>query len=161
MISTANIFSYLDNRHINYELYHHKAVASATDIANMPLMNGTVVKNLILTTKDKKLFMYTLPLHTRADLKALAEELDCSRLSFGSSSDLAFLGIPAGMVSPLCLLNDRQGEFCYVQAACLDESEIVNCHPFSNSMSIDIKRCDLEAIVKDSGHEIIKSNAIR
>lgn len=159
MYDVSTIFTLLDTNNIKYNLYRHKPLASAQDMDLMPSMQGRVVKNLVLTNKQHDLYLYTLPLDERADLKGLAKALNSSRLSFGSLSDLAFLGIPQGMVSPLCLCNDLNFEFTYIQSQSLDAFDLLNCHPMSNTMSIDIKRSDLEALIVKTGHKILKINA--
>ena len=46
----------------------------------------------------------------RADLKALQEQLSCSKLSFASEERLKkHLGLSRGSVTPLGILNDAQG----------------------------------------------------
>jgi len=64
------------------------------------------------------------------------------------------------MVSPLSLLNDEGGQVHYVVAKELDDCEIINCHPLLNTMSIDIKRTDLEALLGKIGHQIDKVSGV-
>ena len=146
----------LQEHHISYQLYAHEALGHGDIDIELPDMQGVILKNLVLTNKTHELYMFTLPLSYRADLKALANALGVPRFSFASVSDLAFMGIPAGHVSPLCLFNDRGIRVHYVQPVEMDGIELVNCHPLDNHFSIDIKRSDLESLVQESGHSITK-----
>lgn len=146
----------LSEYQIPYHIYAHEALAHGDITIELPDMQGTILKNLVLTNKHHDLYMFTLPLDYRANLKALADALGVPRFSFAKVSDLAFMGIPPGHVSPLCLFNDLNQQVHYVQPVELDNFDMVNCHPLDNHFSIDIKRQDLEKLVKQSGHEIIK-----
>ena len=146
----------LNSYSINYQLYAHEAIAHGDIEIELPDMKGTMLKNLVLTNKRKDLYLFTLPLDFRANLKGLSDALGVPRFSFASVSDLAYIGIPPGHVSPFCLLNDPNLQVQYVQPIELDNFDLVNCHPLDNHFSVDIKRSDLEDLVKKSGHNITK-----
>lgn len=152
----------LNSYQINYQIYAHEALAHGDIEITLPDMQGTILKNLVLTNKNKDLYLFTLPLHMRANLKGLSDVLGVPRFSFASVSDLAYIGIPPGHVSPFCLFNDPNLQVKYVQPVELDNFELVNCHPLDNHFSVDIKRADLESLVRKTGHEITKvSGAIK
>lgn len=146
----------LEEQNIPYHLYMHEALGHGDIDIELPHMDGIILKNLVLTNKRHDLYMFTLPLDYRANLKGLSDALGLPRFSFAKVSDLAFMGIPPGHVSPLCLLNDLGHQVHYVQPIELDQFDMVNCHPLDNHFSIDIKRQDLENLVTSTGHEIIK-----
>lgn len=146
----------LQQHHISYQLYAHEALGHGDIDIELPDMKGTILKNLVLTNKNHELYLFSLPLEYRADLKGLAKALDLPRFSFASVSDLAFMGIPPGHVSPLCLFNDPGLKVNYVQPEELDNFTLVNCHPLDNHFSIDIMRSDLENLVRSSGHTITR-----
>ncbi len=156
MFVKETILPLLTQYHVSYHLYAHEAIAHGAITVDLPLMQGTMLKNLVLTNKHHDLYLFTLPLDYRADLKALAQILGVPRFSFAKASDLALMGIPPGHVSPLCLLNDPGHLFHYVQPLELDQFDLVNCHPLDNHFSIDIKRTDLEQLVANSGHPVTK-----
>lgn len=156
MYVKETILPLLARYQIPYHLYAHEAIAHGDITIDLPAMQGTMLKNLVLTNKHHELYLFTLPLDYRADLKALALAVGSPRFSFAKASDLAVMGIPPGHVSPLCLLNDLGQQFHYVQPIELDQFDLVNCHPLDNHFSIDIKRRDLEHLVQDSGHAITK-----
>lgn len=146
----------LNSYQINYKLYAHEALSHGDIDIELPDMKGTILKNLVLTNKTRELYLFTLPLDFRANLKGLSNALGVPRFSFASASDLAFMGIPAGHVSPFCLLNDPGCKVRYIQPVELDDFALVNCHPLDNHFSVDISRQDLEQIVTGSGHEITR-----
>ena len=146
----------LDQQNINYTIYQHEAIAHGDIEFDLPDMKGTMLKNLVLTNKNRDLYLFTLPLHYRANLKALSNALGVPRFSFASVSDLTYIGTPPGHVSPFCLLNDLNLQFKYVQPVELDNFDLVNCHPLDNHFSVDIARHDLEALVAKTGHEVCK-----
>ncbi len=152
MLSYPQILKILDDRHVCYKLYHHKPVATKEDDANFPKMDGIIVKNLVLTNKDKDLVLFTLPIDERADLKGLSDFLKLKRFSFGKKSDLAFLGVPPGMVSPLSLLNDIGGNFTFVVSSSLSKDSLINCHPVKNNMSLDIRLGSILKLLDEFGH---------
>ena len=156
MFTPESLLSFMDKQGINYKLYHHPAVGCGDCAHLFPQVDGVILKNLVLTTKKGRLVLFTLPLEVKADLKKLAQSLTLPRFSFARSGDLAFLGVPPGMVSPLALLNDVGQEMLYVEPVELDALPLVNCHPLRNTMSIDIALCDLHQLVQASGHHIVQ-----
>ncbi len=154
MLEPEDLLSMLRRRGIAFNLYHHPPVGCGDCAHLFPKVDGVILKNLVLSTKKGQLVLFTLPLDAQADLKAVAEALGLTRFSFARAGELAFLGVPPGMVSPLALLNDRGGEITYAVPEELTALPQVNCHPLDNSMSIDIALSDLHALVAESGHSI-------
>ena len=95
----------LNSYSINYQLYAHEAIAHGDIEIELPDMKGTMLKNLVLTNKRKDLYLFTLPLDFRANLKGLSDALGVPRFSFASVSDLAFS--PSSMVNRCGTLNQR------------------------------------------------------
>ncbi len=153
MLTPHEVLTLLERRHIPYTLYHHKAVFSGNDDLSFPKMKGEILKNLVLVNKKKELYMFSLPLYEKADLKAVAQKVASPRFSFCSKSDLAFMGTPAGMVSPLSLLNDAGGMVSFLLPDTLRPDLLVNCHPLKNTMSIDVLLGDLMELLQQYRHE--------
>lgn len=155
MLTPEKLLLTLDSEHVAYTLYHHPPVGSGDDDALFPPMQGHIVKNLVLTDKKHRhLVLFTLPLEAKADLRALSTALNLPRFSFARTSDLAYLGVPPGMVSPLGLLNDVGQEILYAEPEELSSYPLINCHPLHNSMSIDIGLQDVHRLIEKSGHVI-------
>ena len=156
MLDPQALLDLLKAKHIPYTLYSHPPVGSGDCDDLFPAMKGEILKNLVLRTKKGKLVLFTLPLKAHADLKAIASALELPRFSFARVSDLCFMGVPPGMVTPLALLNDVGHEICYAEPVELSQYPLINCHPLRNDHSIDIALKDVHALIAESGHEIIK-----
>ncbi len=156
MFVPETLLQFLDKEEIYYKLYRHAPIGSGDNAYLFPKTEGTVVKNLVLRTKKGKLVLFTLPLNDRADLKQVATLLQLPRFSFARTADLAFLGVPPGMVSPLALLNDIGQELIYAEPSELSAYPLINCHPLRNNLSIDIKLEDVHELIERSGHRVIR-----
>ena len=115
---------------------------------------GAHTKTLFLTDKDGHIVLVVAKDDTRVDLKALAQLLSLGRLSFGRSELLeAMLGVTAGSVTPLALINaSAAGIFVVVDAALLDFAE-VNCHPLANTATTRLATADLIRFIEACGHD--------
>ena len=160
MLTPEGMLALLKERGMAFKLYHHPPVGCGDCAHLFPQVAGAIVKNLVLTTKKGRLVLFTLPLDAKADLKKLAAALGLPRFSFARTSDLVFLGVPPGMVSPLALLNDMGGELIYVEPEELSACSLINCHPMLNTMSIDIKLSDVHQLIEQSGHVITKLKGV-
>jgi Ala-tRNA(Pro) deacylase len=123
---------------------------SASLRASLP---GAHTKNLFLTDKDGRMVLVIAKDNTRVDLKALAKRLSAGRFSFGRGELLeAVLGVTAGSVTPLALINPSAAEITVVvDAALLDFAE-VNCHPLLNTASTRLSTRDLIRFIEACGH---------
>ena len=93
------------------------------------------------------------PLDSRVDLKALAEQLNSGRLSFGDEEDMErLLGVRPGSVTPLAVINDSAGAVRLALDAEILTRPIVNVHPLINTRSIDISPQDIINFTSWTGH---------
>ena len=91
---------------------------------------GAHTKNLFLTDKDGHRVLVVAKDDTRVDLKALAQRLGVGRFSFAKGELLeAVLGVPAGSVTPLALINPAAADVIVVVDAALLDFPEVNCQP--------------------------------
>lgn len=147
----------LSSHNIQYTLYEHPAMNSIDDAGRAPAMRGLILKNLVLTNKNRNFYLFSAPLTSRVNLKLLSKELGEPRFSFADEADLQELQLRKGHVSPLSLVNDSGKRINFVRAAELDNYELVNCHPLNNSFSIDIRLDDLDFMVQQVfGHTLTK-----
>jgi Ala-tRNA(Pro) deacylase len=91
---------------------------------------------------------------TRVDLKELSKRLGFGRFSFGKAERLeAVLGVSAGSVTPLALINaSAAGVTIVVDQAIMNFAE-VNCHPLENTATTRMATADLIRFVRECGHE--------
>lgn len=115
---------------------------------------GAHTKNLFLTDTDGRMVLVTAKDDTRVDLKALAKKLGAGRFSFGKAERLAaVLGVSAGSVTPLALMNaSAAGVTVVVDQALMDFAE-VNCHPLENTATMRFATADLIRFIRACGHE--------
>jgi Ala-tRNA(Pro) deacylase len=140
----------------------------ATTIEHPPLhtveesraLRGTIsgghVKNLFLKDKGGAFYLVTAEEDSPLDLKALDKIIGAKgRLSFASAEQLlAHLGILPGSVSPLALVNDKEGIVRFILEKKLLDHEILNVHPLINTRTSSIATVGLLAYVKATGHEV-------
>jgi Ala-tRNA(Pro) deacylase len=75
-------------------------------------------------------------------------------LSFGKADLLMeVLGIPAGSVTALALINDRENRVSVVIDAQLMHHDSINCHPLENTATTNIGRDDLIKFIRACGHD--------
>ena len=130
---------------------------SAAAAAVRARMAGVICKSLFLRGKDGSLWLVTVPLDGRADLKGLGEKLGCGRLSFGDADAMfRHLGVRPGSVTPLAVLNDAEGAVRLVMDAGLFSLPLINVHPLINTMSVDIAPEAVERLAAECGHEPLR-----
>jgi Ala-tRNA(Pro) deacylase len=114
---------------------------------------GAHTKNLFLTDKDGRVVLVVAKDDTHVDLKLLAKQLDAGRLSFGKPELLeATLGVPAGSVTPLALINPTaQGIAVVVDKTLMAFAEL-NCHPLVNTATTRLSTEDLIRFIEACGH---------
>lgn len=120
----------------------------------VPQLPGAKTKNLFLRDKKgRRYFLVTVPHHLAVDLGALGAALDAGRLSFASAEQLArHLGVTAGSVSLLALLNDEARTVEFVVARALWDAAAVQAHPLVNTATMVLAHADLERFVAATGH---------
>lgn len=91
------------------------------------------------------------------DLRALRKQLHSSRLQFARADRLQEqLGIAAGAVSPLNLVNNSKHDVRVVMDRTIIEQEHrIGCHPNTNRQTVILAIPDLLALVKRWGNELI------
>lgn len=162
MLEAPQLLHVLTDRGVPFRLYEHPAVDNAGAAAAVrALMAGAICKSLFLRGKDGSLWLVTVPLDGRADLKALGEKLGCGRLSFGDAAAMSrHLGVRPGSVTPLAVLNDAEGAVRLVMDAALFSLPLINVHPLINTMSVDIAPEAVAALAAESGHEPLRLTGV-
>ncbi len=89
------------------------------------------------------------------DLKSIHQLLGAaSRVSFGKPEKLMeYLGVFPGAVTVFGAVNDTAHNVQVVLDADLMKYDVINGHPLTNEATTSIKREDLVAFLKSTGHE--------
>ena len=154
-IDQKTLFARLEELGIPVTTVEHAPMFTVEQSAALrETLPGAHTKNLFLTGKDSRMVLVVAKDDTRVDLKALAARLSAGRFSFGKSELLeAVLGVPAGSVTPLALINpSASGIIVVVDQALMDFAEI-NCHPLENTATTRLATPDLIRFIRACGHE--------
>jgi Ala-tRNA(Pro) deacylase len=140
------VLDILESLGIDYRVHEHAEVFTVEESQEVTgSLPGAHTKNLFL--KDKKGFYWLLTARdsTRVDMKLLKRYLGAkSSLSFGSSEDLyEKLGVLPGSVTPLSMVNCRDGDVGLLLDGSLFRDEIVNVHPLRNDRTVALSPLDL------------------
>ncbi|MBE6877750.1 MAG: prolyl-tRNA synthetase associated domain-containing protein [Ruminococcaceae bacterium] len=158
MYNKQKIYEFLNEKGIVYEKMEHDAVYTMEEMDAAGItQKGTVCKNLFLRdVKGKVHYLVTIPEEKKVDLRDLAEQIDSTKLSFGSAERLMkYLGVTQGSVSPLGILNDESESVIMVFDRDLVGDTAVGVHPNDNTATIWLDFKDLKGIIKQHGNEII------
>ena len=137
------------------ETVEHDPVFTVAESARIERdLSGGHTKNLFLKDAKGRLFLVVAESHTPVDLKSLHKRIGAARLSFGRPELLMeVLGVPAGSVTALALVNDDQKRVSVVVDERLMGYERINCHPLVNTATTSIARDDLLRFMRATGHE--------
>ena len=116
-------------------------------------LSGAHIKNLFLRNKKGAMWLVTCLEDRPLDLKVLGDRLGAGRLSFASARRLMdHLGVFAGAVTPLAVINDREGAAQVVLDRAIFGFEEVNCHPLVNTMTTALAPDELVRFLEAEGH---------
>ena len=152
------IYDFLNEKGIKYDKLEHKVVYTMEEMDAAGItQKGTVCKNMFMRDyKGKNHFLLTVPEEKHVDLRALAEFIGSSKLSFGSAERLdKYLGLTQGSVSPLGLLNNEDKSVVMIFDRDLVGNKEIGVHPNDNSATIWLDFADLKKIIEEHGNEII------
>jgi len=152
-----SILTYLKVHGISYTVFHHPAVYTSAEAdvytANLP---GFRAKNLFLSNNNEtRHYLYICHENQRANLKQLAKIMNDSRLRFGNERNLVdFLGITAGAISLLALVNDPFNRIRVIIEDEVLQAESVQLHPLVNTATVIISREGLKEFLSVTDHSI-------
>ena len=142
---------------VHYQRRDHPAVFTCDEAdRHVQGLVGARTKNLFLRDrKGRRHFLLVIRPEQTIDLAALGERLGARGVGFASPQRLQrHLGVAAGAVSMLALLNDRSNAVEPIVDAALWASDSFLCHPLINTVTLVIRRNDLQALLARSGHSV-------
>lgn len=152
-MNKQQIYEYIKQRNIWYEITEHEAVFSMKEVSNMEIPYPEAdAKNLfICDDKKRNYYLITIRGNKRANLKKFKQENNTRSLSFASEKDLKdILGLVPGSVSPLGVLNNRKNNVnIFIDKDFTKEPYIIGIHPNDNTATIWLKTKDLIKIIEE------------
>lgn len=151
------VLDLLRTKGIDFAVDEHEAVYTMEEMDAECLPHAEdICKNLFLRdTRGKRHFLVALEKNKRADLGGLAQQLGCGKLSFASEERLQrFLGLYRGAVTPLGVLNDRDGAVEMVFDRDLARHPRIGVHPCDNTATVWLAFPDLLRLAEENGNRI-------
>lgn len=150
------IYQYLTEHHIPYEVTEHKAVfhMGELDPAKLPYPEWLAKNLFIRDDKKRNYYMITVKGEKRVDLKTFRRQNGLRPLCFASAEDLqAILGLTPGSVTPLGLLNDTGHQVHFFM-----DTEFVGhkigIHPNDNTATVWLQADDLLELIQKEGNPV-------
>jgi len=149
------LLALLDAHGIAYQRADHPPVYTCDEARRESFgLPGAETKNLFFCDgKGRRHFLVSVRPETRVDLKALGSLLGAGGLRFASGARLArHLGLEAGSVTLLGVVNDVDGAVEVVVDEALWREDALQCHPLVNTSTLVIGREGLERLFAVTGH---------
>lgn len=153
--TSEQLLARLDELGIGHSTIEHPPVYTVEEAREKRgRIPGAHSKNLFLRDKKGTMWLVSCLEHREVDLRWLAGALGArQRLSFGSARRLMeYLGITAGAVSPLAVVNDSTGAVTVALDRGLLEDPPVNFHPLDNGMTTSLAPEELLRFLEAEGH---------
>lgn len=157
MNSRARIIERLSELNIQYELVNHEAAFTMDQYNALGFNpNDEICKNLFLRDyKGKRNMLVVLKGSKQADLQLIREEIESTKLSFGSDERLTkYLDVKKGSVSPFGVINDENCELEVYFDEDLKNATRLGFHPNDNTATIFLSFEDINKYVESTNHKI-------
>lgn len=157
-MTKEDIYNYLKDKKIWYEITEHKAVCRMDELMkiNLPYPSADAKNLFIRDDKKRNYYLITVKGDKIVNLKDFQKKNNTRHLSFASADDLMdILNLVPGSVTPLGLLNDINLKVkFYLDKYFLDELNLIGVHPNENTATVWLKTKDLITIIKEHGNEV-------
>ena len=157
-MNKKQIYEYIKNKQIWYEITEHKAVYSMSEISEVEIPYPEADAKNLFVRDDKKenYYLITVRGNKRVNLKEFRKENNTRPLSFASEKELKdMIQILPGSVSPLGILNDKENKVkVFLDKEFIEKTDIIGIHPNDNTATIWLKTKDLINIIKEHGNKV-------
>jgi len=154
-MNKAEVYAFLEENGIVFEITEHKAVFNMEEAYEIELPYPDREAKNLFVRDDKKRNYYLISVKgdKRVDLKEFRRRRNLRALSFASEEDLrAVLGLEAGSVTPLGILNDAENKVRFYLDSEFDGG-IIGVHPNENTATVWLPAADLMKIIREHGNE--------
>lgn len=155
-MNKTEIYQYLTENNIWYEITKHEAVYNMEELKAMELPYPEWDAKNLFVRDDKKrnYYLITVKGEKRVDLKEFRKQNGLRNLSFASEADLMeYMRLIPGAVSPLGLLNDPEHQVQFYLDAELAGNKI-GVHPNDNTATVWMETDDLIKLIQNNGNEV-------
>lgn len=157
-MNKEQIYRYLKQKNIWYEITKHKAVYNMKDLqdVDLPYPEGDAKNLFVRDDKKRNYYLITVKGTKKVDLKEFRHQNNTRPLSFVNKKELLeLLNLKPGSVTPLGLLNDKEHkvEF-FIDNELLEEPGIIGVHPNENTATVWLKTRDLITILKENNVKV-------
>lgn len=156
--SRRAVLAELNRLGIYYEMTEHEAAYTVEDMDRVGFDEKILIcKNLFVRDQRKKPrhWLVVLPKDKRADLGALADQLDAKHLSFASEDRLMrYLGLGQGEVTPLGVFNDESRSVTVVFDRDLIDREWLGVHPNDNTATLALSFGNILKFLSEQGNPV-------
>ena len=151
-------YDYLASKNIEFEITEHEAVYNMEELNAVDLpYPGDDAKNLFVRDdKKRNYYLITVKGDKRIDLKEFRKTYGTRPLRFASEENLMdIMGLIAGAVTPLGLLNDEQRivEF-FIDEDFLKAPGRIGVHPNDNTATVWLQAKDLISLIEEHGNSV-------
>ncbi len=150
----TDIYHYLDEHNIEYEITEHKAVFNMEELdsVDLPYPEWDAKNLFVRDDKKRNYYLITVKGDKRVDLKEFRKQQGLRALSFASAEDLlAIMQLTPGSVSPLGLLNDAEHRVYFYLDTEFTGNKI-GVHPNDNTATVWMQTDDLMEIIQTHGN---------
>ena len=148
------IYDYLREKGISYEVTNHAAVFNMEELGAVTLPYPEWDAKNLFVRDDKKRHYYLISVKgdKRVDLKDFRKRQGLRSLSFASTEDLlALLDLTPGAVTPFGLLHD-EAKKVYFYLDSDFKGQLIGVHPNDNTATVWLLADDLLRLLIDDGH---------
>lgn len=150
------VYRLLEKERIDFFRLDHEAAYTMEICAGIEKSLGApICKNLFLCNRQQtEFYLLMIPSCKPFKTKYLSSQLGCARLSFAAEEQMVeYLGTHPGAVSPMGLMNDKDGKVRLIIDSDLLSLDTFGCHPCVNTSTIRMKFSDLlEKFLPAVGH---------
>lgn len=116
---------------------------------------GGHTKNLFVKDKKGNYFLIIAGDQAKIPMNRIHQLVGArSRLSFANADALMqYLGVTPGSVTAFAAINDRERRVKVIIDEPLLDSDLINCHPLTNTMTTTISRSDLLRFLEHVDHK--------
>lgn len=160
-IIKEEIYKYLNDRKINYEITNHQAVYNMDELDDVDLPYKEFDAKNLFVRDDKKnnYYLITVKVDKRVDLKEFRKKYHTKHLSFAKEEELlSILNLTSGSVSPLGLLNDKEKKTIFFIDNYFEDNSLIGIHPNDNTATIWLKAKDLITIIEEQGNQVSRGD---